>query len=332
MTLDNKNRDELLMAYLLNELNTQDANKVSQWIAMSDDNLKQFENITKIWNVSSTKTTPHFNPNNAWSKVNPQLNTTPFYKTNWFRAAAAIIILFGTINWLLNTSSNTISTTIFSQNEILNDTLIDGSVVTLNTNSNLSYANNFDGSTREVSLKGEAFFDIERDPSKPFIIHLNKSTVTVLGTSFNIQSKPESELVSVYVKSGVVLFEYLSNTKDSTYLSVELHAGDKVVYNKSTHQLEPLNNSNSAHLDMYWMNKELVFDGIELGKVAQVLKAVYDVNITFTHPQTKNCLLTANFKNAQINEIIEVIAFTFELDFNHQNNTYQLIGKSCEEL
>lgn len=94
----------------------------------------------------------------------------------------------------------------------------------------------------------------------------------VLGTSFNIKSNPEDELVTVYVKSGLVLFEYLSNTTDSTYLSIELRTSDQVVYNKNTRMLEPDSESNEATLDIYWVNHELIFDGIALGKVATILE------------------------------------------------------------
>ena len=83
---------------------------------------------------------------------------------------------------------------------------------------------------------------------------------------------------------------------------------------------------------MYWMNQELVFDGIQLGKVTQILEIVYDVEISFSDQQSKNCLLTVNFQNAKIDQIMEVISSTFELELTQNNNAYQLIGTSCEEL
>lgn len=153
----------------------------------------------------------------------------------------------------------------------------------------------------------------------------------MLGTSFNIKSEPNEDLVSVYVKSGVVLFEYLSKESDSTYLSIILKKGDRVVYNKITKQLEPVLDPEASNLDMYWVNQELVFDGIQLGKVAEILETVYDVDITFTNEQSKNCLVTVSFQNAEIDQIIEVIATTFGLELEQIDNEYILKGLSCEE-
>ncbi|MGB0807072.1 MAG: FecR domain-containing protein [Salibacteraceae bacterium] len=331
MTSDNQNIDELLIAYLLGELDPQKINEVSEWIAMSEDNLKYFEEISRIWNPNISKQTPQFNADVAWNKVAPKIQVTPFYMKSWFRAAAAVIILFGAINLLLNLSSTTEPTVLFSETEIVNKTLEDGSEITLNKNSKISYTDNFNTDTRQVKLEGEAFFDIERDTNKPFIIELDQSFVKVLGTSFNIKSEPEDELVSVFVKSGVVLFEYASNTNDSSYLSVTLKAGDKVVYNKSTRKLEPVSQNESSSLDMYWMDQQLIFDGIELRKVAEILETVYEVDISFSEEQSKLCLLTANFQNATIDQIMEVIASTFELELNKNGQSYQLIGLSCEE-
>ena len=331
MMQDQEHRDELLIAYLLGELNETQADDVSQWLAQSEQNLKRFEHIAQIYSGKLTPTDTSFDSNRAWNKVTPKIIKTPFYQTPLFRIAAAIIIILGSINLLFFLSETTPSTTeVFASNEILNDTLQDGSIITLNERSKISYSNNFNTQTREVKLEGEAFFDIERDTTKPFIIHLDQSSVRVLGTSFNIKSDPKDELVSVYVKSGVVLFKYLSNTKDSTYLSVKLLAGDKVVYNKRTQQLEATNDSSTA-TEIYWMNRELIFDGIRLGQVSGILESVYEVDIIITEEISKNCLLTTNFQNANIDQIMEIIALTFELELEKTQDGYILNGTSCEE-
>ncbi len=332
MIHDHKNIDDLLLAYLLDELDNAQADEVSQWLAESDENLQHFEQISQVWNATKNEKRPEFNAKKAWRKIAPTVPKTPFYKTPLFRIAAAIILILGAVNLLFNVSE-TIPTTIevFASTEVLNDTLHDGSVITLNQNSKISYSDNFNTHTRKVKLEGEAFFDIQRDPSKPFIIELDQSSVQVLGTSFNIKSDPKDELVSVYVKSGVVLFEYLSDSQDSTYLSVKLLAGDKVVYNKKTHQLEAANDS-SAATEIYWINKELIFDGIRLGQVTGILESVYEVDITITEKVSENCLLTVNFQNANIDQIMDVIAMTFELELEKTEGTYTLNGSSCEDI
>jgi ferric-dicitrate binding protein FerR (iron transport regulator) len=331
MMQENKNMDQLLTAYLLGELDESNTHFVSEWIAASEKNQKYFEDFAEIWNFSKTQSIPEFEPNNAWKKISPKIQKTPFYKKQWLQIAATVLILIGTITTITQITSNHQSTVIYSETEILQDTLNDGSIISLNQESKISYTEHFGAKTREVLLEGEAFFDIERDTTKPFIIHLDQSEVRVLGTSFNIKSNPEDELISVFVKSGVVMFKYLSDETDSTYLSIKLKAGDKVVYNKKTYQLEPVNKTSEKSTDMYWLNQELIFDGIELKKVSEILETVYDVKISFTDDQTKKCLLTVNFQNANINHIMEVIATTFELDLKYSNNHYTLKGISCAE-
>ncbi|MFT4753418.1 MAG: transmembrane sensor [Salibacteraceae bacterium] len=332
MVQGKKNRDELLIAYLLGELNDQEAYEVSEWISMSEKNWNQFEQITQVWNAPKQNSESNFDANQAWNKVSPKIFSTPLFNTAWFKVAAVLMIVLGSIHVLFNLSGTDPNTIVFSELAIINDTLMDGSIITLNKSTRIEYAPSFNKNTREVNLQGEAFFDIERDTTKPFIIYLNQSMVKVLGTSFNIKSDPEDELVSVYVKSGVVLFEYLSNTADSSYLSVELSAGDKVVYNTDTKKLEPQSTSSTTNQDLYWINQELIFEGVELRKVAHILEAVYKIEVVFSNETTKKCLLTVNFQNARIEEIMEIIAFTFELELDHQKNTYTLIGKSCEEI
>lgn len=331
---DHKNIDELLVAYLLGELNGTQANEVSEWLAKSEENMRHFEQFVQVWNGSSKEKETSFNADKAWNKIAPKVHKKPFYQSPLFKVAAAVIIILGAANLLFNLSNSrteAFTNEVLATNEILNDTLQDGSVITLNENTKLSYSNNFNAKTRTVKLEGEAFFDIERDTTKPFIIELDQSSVKILGTSFNIKSDPKDELVSVYVKSGVVLFEYLSDSKDSTYLSVKLLAGDKVVYNKTTQKLEAANDSSTA-TEIYWMNKELIFDGIRLGQVTNILESVYEVDIVITEETSKNCLLTTNFQNANIDQIMEVIAVTFDLELEKTEQGFTLNGVSCEEI
>jgi len=325
----NQNIDHLLTGYLNGELSESDTYHVSEWISQSEENQEYFEHFASIWNLSQNTQLPEFNSEIAWSKVSPKIQKTPFYKQSWLQIAASILILLGAMTAILQVTSNNGQTSVYASTEILNDTLQDGSVVTLNKNSQIRYAENFNSKTREIELEGEAFFDIERDTTRPFIIHLEQSEVHVLGTSFNIKSSAEDELISVFVKSGVVMFKYMTHDSDSTYLSIKLHAGDKVVYNKTTQQLEPLAEASEKATEMYWLNQELIFDGIELEKVSRILESVYDVNISFTDEQTKKCLLTVNFQNSNIDHIMAVIATTFELDLEQDHNHYTLKGKSC---
>ena len=84
--------------------------------------------------------------------------------------------------------------------------LPDGSVVMLNSGSQISFPEQFKGDSREISLTGEAFFEVEHNPEIPFIVSMNGDKVRVLGTSFNIRSYPEDSVVQVSVATGRVSY------------------------------------------------------------------------------------------------------------------------------
>jgi ferric-dicitrate binding protein FerR (iron transport regulator) len=331
MMREKKNIENLLIAYVLHELNETQTQEVAQWISESTENQKQFDEVSQVWAVSENAIDLNLDSDKAWNKVAVRMKTKTLWQNHWLQAAASILFLVGMYTTIINLAVGEAESILFSNTQIVTDTLMDGSVITLNKNSSLVYTDNFNNKTREVTLKGEAFFDIERDTTKPFIIHLEDSRVKVLGTSFNIKSTSKDKLVSVYVSSGVVLFEYLSDTTGTTYLSVKLLKGDKASYNKVTNQIEVFRGSEAENLDMYWLNQELVFDGIQLGKVTKILETVYDVQIDYTNEQSKTCLLTVSFKNAKIDEIMDVIATTFDLDLVKTDKKYILKGLSCEE-
>lgn len=331
MNIDEKNIDQLLIAYLLNELDNSSKEQVEQWVAESDDNLKKYQQISKIWQVSENSVHLNFNANKAWDKVSAQIETKHFFQNHWFRAAAILLILIGSYSIIKNINNTPETTVLFANAELLSDTLMDGSVIKLNKNSNLSYTDNFNSDTREIALTGEAFFDIKRDETKPFIINLERSKVQVLGTSFNIKSHPGSDTVVVYVHSGLVLFEYMPKDTTRPFESIKLKAGQKIVYNKITHDITENTDSLLNKLETYWINKNLVFDGIKLGKVAELLEVIYEVKIDFSNESLKNCLLTVGFEDEGIEQIIEVIATTFNFEIEKIDNKYILKGDSCED-
>jgi transmembrane sensor len=103
--------------------------------------------------------------------------------------------------------------------------LADGSSVTLNADSRLKYPASFDGPTREVYLTGEAFFDIQKDPDHPFIIHTDKMIIRVLGTSFNVKSYPGDASMETTLLQGSVEVTFPDRPADK----IILRPSDKLV-------------------------------------------------------------------------------------------------------
>ena len=132
-------------------------------------------------------------------------------------ASLIIVIGIGLLAYrLLNHPAKEV--TVLAQQTVLNDTLSDGSVVTINKGSSISYLSKFKGETRQVALKGEAFFNVTPNKEKPFIVSVNDVLIKVVGTSFNVKTINGS--TEVVVESGIVKVVRGENT-------IELRAGRK---------------------------------------------------------------------------------------------------------
>jgi len=329
MDTEERNIENLLIAYLNNELNERRNVEVEHWIHVSKENEKVFLQTVQLWQASQAVPSPSFDTDKAWNKVKSTMQRKPTFPF-WQKLAAAIILIAGSYVAFLAYNSEPAIHEIAAVDRSVVDTLTDGSVITLNTNSSLKYTSEFNTDVREVELMGEAFFEIERDTARKFIVKIDDTRVTVLGTSFNINSTLSDRII-VFVNSGTVLFEYRGTDASKPFLSTKLQAGDRVSYNKITHELENSNPADLNYLDLYWFDKNLIFEGTSLAEVSTILESVYKVDITYSDSTSNHCLLTASFHDADISEVIEVIAGTFEFQVEKEQNSYLFIGKGCEK-
>ncbi|MCZ4695404.1 DUF4974 domain-containing protein [Ancylomarina euxinus] len=199
--------------------------------------------------------------------------------------------------------------------------LADGSTVYLNGDSRLKYKVGSEANERKLYLEGEAFFDVARDESKPFVIGLEMSHVQVLGTSFNIKAYPEDEQISTSVITGRVAFE-ASNTE-----SLILIPGNKGVIDKDKKSIAKLDVDNS--MDLAWMDKALYFENTSLSELAKSLHRMYGVKIKLTDGSLKNLKITAKFENEKFEEILKILEMTNEFSYRIDKEVV-LIGRKGE--
>lgn len=178
-------------------------------------------------------------------------------------------------------------------------TLEDGTVVWINSDSELKYPNHFVGETREVYLEGEAFFEVAENKTKPFIVSTAESKVKVLGTVFNINAYKSSRNNSTTLISGSV--EMLAGGQ-----SVVMHPNEKAVFNKSDGAMKV--ETYDGNRDIAWISGKYYFNAQPFEEILGVLSRWYDVKFTFTSDSIKNLTFTGVInKNIPINEIIEML-------------------------
>ena len=301
------------MKYLLGEASPEEDQAVMEWMNENATHREYYEQLGKIWdNSKKLAADSTLDVNRAWerfqSRVNGQNETPRTLKGNrfsWMKIAASIILIvsFGIAAYfLINKNNEPIEMVSQTGQNILVDTLSDGSVITLNKKSTITYPSKFNGNTRNIALKGEAFFNVAPDRKKPFIISVNDVQVTVIGTSFNIKS--ENGNTEVIVETGIVRVTGSGKT-------VELIAGEKTIMHA--------NDSNAAKekvtdkLYNYYRSKVFVCDDTPLWKLVQVLNEAYDANIVIGRKELNDKKLNTTFNNESLDQVLEVIHLTFDI-------------------
>ncbi|MGB8193085.1 MAG: FecR domain-containing protein, partial [Chitinophagaceae bacterium] len=184
----------------------------------------------------------------------------------------------------------------------LTDTLSDGSVVTLNKKTSLSYPNKFKGDKRSVALQGEAFFKVTPDSKKPFIIQSNDVTIKVIGTSFNVRN--DNNATEVIVETGIVEVSHRNS-------SIELRPGEKLVVHAQDTLLTKEKQQDKLY--NYYSTKQFVCDNTPLWKLVQALNDAYDAHIEIGRPELRNIPITTTFNNESLDRILEIVRLTLNI-------------------
>lgn len=311
----------LLLKYHQQETTHAETQLVKEWLLVSSENTHEYEELVKLWtSIGSSSSQINVDTDTAWNKLSNKIDAYDVIenepvvkrlyrpKFTWLAAASvvALVGLFAVFQYLFDEEKLQVA----SQETLVEKVLEDGSSVALNANSKLWYPKRFDSKTRTVKLEGEAFFDIERDESKPFIIEAGIGEVKVLGTSFSVEAYDNKD-TRVQVISGRVQLSTSSQTVDSN--KVILEAGNTGIINKATRRV--YKETQDYEDALFWLNKRLVFEKTPLPKVFKVLEKNYGIQFEQGNKDVRQCMLTARFENESINDILSVIEATFNVQF-----------------
>ncbi|KFF02669.1 FecR family protein [Flavobacterium reichenbachii] len=239
---------------------------------------------------------------------------------NW-TAAACVLFLFSITGYHfynnVNSDNAVITSTATFNKDIRLLTLPDGTRVWLNQNSEIHYPSNFQENERTVTLKGEAFFEVKRDTSRPFIISSGTIKTTVLGTSFNVKAYDDKQ-PEVNVRTGKVKVETAEN-------AVFLERGYKAVYASKTSMV------NKEKTDVYepdWKKVLIYADGLTLEEVLNQLKIDHQFEVTYLEKDLKNLKIQGTLDTRQgFDEMLQTIAFALEIKIRATGNNTYLISR-----
>ncbi|MBO9562267.1 MAG: FecR domain-containing protein [Niastella sp.] len=182
--------------------------------------------------------------------------------------------------------------------------LPDGSKVWLAADSKLKYPRHFATTRRELYLEGEAFFEVVRNPQKPFIVQLGKGAVQVLGTSFDISAYKTQQEITTSVATGKVAFIPGTRKSDTVYLT----PNKKSVYNTRSGFTEV--KETDALADKAWIDGVLLFDAVTLGDIALALERYYGKTVQFRDQRLRTYRYTGKFANRTPAEILNYLSKT----------------------
>ncbi|RFM27378.1 FecR domain-containing protein [Deminuibacter soli] len=303
--------DELLVKYLLGEASAAERQQVAQWLALSDNNQRYFQQFELIWQQSKQlAATSEVDEEAAWQRFK-QRRSKPAQEQpapvknmrQWLRPlmAAAVLLLISTGVWLWHAYNSNRLLNLYAQDAVVTDTLPDGSIVTLNKQSSIHYMAHFTGGERAITLSGEAFFNVAPRADKPFIIYASDAVIKVLGTSFNVRTKARE--TEVIVETGSV------QVSKHQY-AVQLQPNEKALV--SDEDVKPLKQVNSDELYNYYRTKTFVCNKTPLYKLVDKLNEAYNAHIEIAGSNLRNLQLTTTFHNQSLNEILEIIRQTFQ--------------------
>lgn len=191
--------------------------------------------------------------------------------------------------------------------------LSDGTIVYLNAESKLIYPVTFSETERKVHLVGEAFFDVQKDTTKPFIVDMDSLQIRVLGTEFGVRAYTDEECVKTTLKQGSVKVETNSN-------NLILSPGTQAIFKKSDHSLE--RQEVNITLFIGWKDGRLIFKHCPLEEVLRDLGRWYNFNVTFEREELRSLPFSLNIeKHEDFSEVLNLLEETECVTFEITDNT-----------
>lgn len=313
--------DDLLAKYFSGNASPEEALFVDEWKNTNNDNLKQFNQTATYFGV----TLKQANATHLYKQIAKQIHAKPtrVIKLNltkrWVSAAAVLFFVSLGVLLLVKRNSKTVDEILTAQN-ITEKVMTDGSKITLNKKAQLTIVGDYNNKQRRLKLTGEAFFEVQHQQDKPFVVEAGDLIITDIGTAFNVNALPASDTVLVYVTQGVVDVAY----NDAT---IRLTKDESAVYIKSTHEFKKeikiLSNINA------YKTKQFSFKSATLNEVIAAINNVYGQTLVLSNKELGKCLITVDFNNELPATIAIIVAETLGLNYTEQNGTYVLSGNTC---
>lgn len=308
--------EEEIKRYASGHSSLEEKKRIETWLKENDQIVEpapgEGEQLQSTWNKLSINMKQH-----------AQFVDTPIKRVNYrflFSIAASMVILIGVgcLTYRYVTSvpvqNNAVLKKVHTEaGQRLTVTLSDGSSIILNGKSELEYPEKFDGQQRLVKLRGEGFFDIAHDERRPFIVNTDSSFTQVLGTRFNLKAYADDAQIVMTVERGKVRFGRYDQ-KDQVVLTKGMQG--IMDFHKAVRSNQVLPED-----AMDWTEDSFVIKNESLANVAKRLERRYAVQVNIDSQQLRSLTVTGTFKNANLEDIMNSLAFSTGINYTIKNKT-----------
>lgn len=332
---DNSRFTRLLDRYLANEATNDEQKELMKLIREGSNDEQIKSRIGAVMEEEDDEDMSMENAQIILAKIfkQKQGRVIPFVQQPVIRwvAAASVVIAAAASVWFF-TKNNTTPSTQLAQYENVQPAVFqdkqyvklpDGSTVILSKGSELRHSEKFGQGTRDVTLIGEAYFDIAHDPTRPFHVITDKVTTTVLGTAFNVSAWPGQENVTVTVTRGKV------QVADEFKVFGVIKPNEQISVSTATNEFTQTTNVKEADAIR---NKYLMFEHVSMETAAAIIEERYNTKLIFENEAIKNCRVTARFLDGEdLNQIMVVVSGVIEASYTIQpDGSVRLKGNGCK--
>lgn len=298
-----------LLRYVNRELTGRRRIEVEEWIRASAENRKMAEDVYELsFAVASLEVIKRSAPQKALEKVHKRIRQKQFRQFYLFvqKAAAVLLLPLLLLSGYLLLHLREEAPVFYLEARMTpgmtgSTVLPDGTKIWLNSSSSLTYPNRFSGQTREVTLDGEAYFEVVHQPDKPFIVHTGRSCVKVLGTTFNIDAYSSNDFIAATLVEGSIEFNY--RNKDNLSRTLAVKPSQQVYYDKKTS--EATAGETYVPKDIAWKNGQIILRETPLSDILWILSKRFNVEFIVKDPAFYHYSFTGVFTNQQIERVLE---------------------------
>jgi len=360
---------DIIIRVLKSEASDDDKQKLTSWLAQSQENVEIFKQSESVWNaLEIVKTGKEYDSGKAFrsfkEQVSNRLKTSRriglYKKIDIFiRIAAVLVILIGIGHLFTKPIDKSIQSdpSVFeiisprgSKTQVL---LPDGSKVWLNSESKIRYFNNYNQSGREVILEGEGYFEVKKNPDKPFVVTASDIRIKALGTIFNIKAYPEENTIETTLVEGRLEVESGASGKVNKLVTLEpnqkvtfFNKNEVVEEQKNIEENQKVENAPPVKAVMdkiiskekvdpslitSWKNNILYFDNENFQDLAFKLERRFGVTIHFENENLKQLHFTGKFRDIIIEQVLEALQFASPFDYRFDDNNIYLSENPIKE-